>query len=125
MSENHEHRFVEEQEPEGRLILGPCLICDLSAMDAMEALRLERDKLQENCVTLMVLHSDAKSERDALNERQVTDTAKSADLTSSSARVPAGDEILAIRAKANYTTNPVYRRFLTLWLAIYDWAISE
>ena len=40
---NHEHRFPEEQEPSGRLILGPCLICDLSAMDALnemyEALR--------------------------------------------------------------------------------------
>ncbi len=34
----HECRFVEEQEPEGRLVLGPCLTCGLSAMDAMEQL---------------------------------------------------------------------------------------
>jgi hypothetical protein len=35
----HECRFVEEQEPSGRLILGPCLVCGLSALDAMDQLR--------------------------------------------------------------------------------------
>jgi hypothetical protein len=38
MPEDHEHVFVEEQEPEGRLILPPCILCGLTAMDAIEAL---------------------------------------------------------------------------------------
>jgi hypothetical protein len=42
---DHEHRFVEEREPSGRLILGPCLVCGMSALDAMDALRQERDDL--------------------------------------------------------------------------------
>ena len=31
----HECTFVEEQEPSGRLILGPCLSCGLPAMEAI------------------------------------------------------------------------------------------
>jgi hypothetical protein len=40
----HEHEcvFVEEQEPSGRLILPPCLVCGLTALDALEQLRGER-----------------------------------------------------------------------------------
>lgn len=42
LTENtHECVFVEEQEPSGRLVLPPCIVCDLSAMDALEQLREE------------------------------------------------------------------------------------
>lgn len=41
MSETHECVFVEEQEPNGRLILGPCIVCNLSAMDALTQVREE------------------------------------------------------------------------------------
>lgn len=37
----HECVFPEEQEPSGRLILAPCMVCNLSAMDALEQLRSE------------------------------------------------------------------------------------
>lgn len=33
--DEHEHQFVEEQEPSGRLILAPCLTCGLTAGDAI------------------------------------------------------------------------------------------
>ena len=32
---DHECTFVEEQEPSGRLILGPCLECGVAAIEAM------------------------------------------------------------------------------------------
>jgi hypothetical protein len=48
MSE-HECVFVEEQEPSGRLILPPCIVCDLSAMDALEQLRDETSRNCEAC----------------------------------------------------------------------------
>jgi hypothetical protein len=38
-SEIHECVYVEEQEPSGRLILPPCLICGTTAMDAIEQIR--------------------------------------------------------------------------------------
>lgn len=37
----HECVFPEEQEPSGRLILAPCLTCDLTALDALAQLRDE------------------------------------------------------------------------------------
>lgn len=37
-NETHECVFVEEQEPSGRLILPPCLVCGLTALDALEQL---------------------------------------------------------------------------------------
>jgi len=37
----HECVFVEEQEPSGRLVLPPCIVCGLTAMDALEQLRQE------------------------------------------------------------------------------------
>lgn len=40
--EPHECSFPEEREPSGRLILAPCLICGLSALDAM---KLVKDRL--------------------------------------------------------------------------------
>lgn len=45
----HECVFVEEQEPEGRLILPPCLVCGCTAMDALNSLRVEakREALSE------------------------------------------------------------------------------
>jgi hypothetical protein len=43
MDDDHEHVFVEEQEPSGRLILPPCIVCGLAAMDALEQLRSEHD----------------------------------------------------------------------------------
>lgn len=45
MSE-HECVFVEEQEPSGRLVLPPCLVCGLAAMDAMGRLQAERERLR-------------------------------------------------------------------------------
>ena len=42
--ETHECNFPEEQEPEGRLILGPCLECGLSALDAMKQMESELKK---------------------------------------------------------------------------------
>lgn len=38
MSE-HECVFVEEQEPSGRLVLPPCIVCGTTAMDALDQLR--------------------------------------------------------------------------------------
>lgn len=35
----HECVFIEEREPSGRLILPPCIVCGLAAMDAVEGLR--------------------------------------------------------------------------------------
>lgn len=37
MNSDNEHEcvFVEEQEPNGRLILPPCIVCDFTAMDAL------------------------------------------------------------------------------------------
>ena len=35
----HECVFAEEREPSGRLVLPPCLVCGLAAMDAIEELR--------------------------------------------------------------------------------------
>lgn len=40
----HECVFVEEEEPSGRLILPPCIVCRTSAMDALGQLRRERDE---------------------------------------------------------------------------------
>lgn len=37
--DEHECVFVEEQEPNGRLILPPCIVCGYTAMDALEQLR--------------------------------------------------------------------------------------
>lgn len=45
MSE-HECVFPEEQEPSGRLILAPCLVCGCAAMDAMNQLRSEAEWVQ-------------------------------------------------------------------------------
>ena len=36
---NHECLFPEEREPNGRLILAPCLTCGTSALDAMSELK--------------------------------------------------------------------------------------
>lgn len=36
--DEHECVFIEEQEPSGRLILPPCIICGLTALDALEQL---------------------------------------------------------------------------------------
>jgi hypothetical protein len=41
---DHEHVFIEEREPEGRLILPPCITCGLAAMDALEQTARERDE---------------------------------------------------------------------------------
>jgi hypothetical protein len=47
MANDHEHVFVEEQEPSGRLVLPPCIVCDLTAMDAIFQLREERDSARD------------------------------------------------------------------------------
>ena len=41
-NEAHECVFVEEQEPSGRLVLPPCVVCGYSAMDALSQLRAAR-----------------------------------------------------------------------------------
>lgn len=38
VEDGHEHVFVEEQEPSGRLVLPPCIVCGLAAVDALEQL---------------------------------------------------------------------------------------
>lgn len=38
-ADEHECVFVEEQEPSGRLILPPCIVCGLSALDSLNQLR--------------------------------------------------------------------------------------
>lgn len=38
------HTFPEEQEPGGRLILAPCLTCNMSAADGMADADEERDR---------------------------------------------------------------------------------
>ena len=43
MSGEHECVFPEEREPSGRLILAPCLVCEVSALDALDQVRRERD----------------------------------------------------------------------------------
>jgi len=40
-----DHTFPEERTPEGQLLLGPCLSCGLSALDAISELVRERDGL--------------------------------------------------------------------------------
>lgn len=40
MIAEHECVFVEEQEPSGRLILPPCLVCGITAMDALAEMEL-------------------------------------------------------------------------------------
>lgn len=40
--QNHECVFVEEQEPSGRLVLPPCIVCGFTAMDALARLKAER-----------------------------------------------------------------------------------
>lgn len=35
----HECVFIEEEEPGGRLVLPPCIVCGLPAMDALDQLR--------------------------------------------------------------------------------------
>lgn len=39
MNGDHECVFVEEQEPSGRLILPPCIVCGMAVLDALEQLR--------------------------------------------------------------------------------------
>jgi hypothetical protein len=46
--DDHEHMFVEEREPSGRLIVGPCIVCGMSAADALDALKRERDMFEED-----------------------------------------------------------------------------
>ena len=48
MPAEHEHTFIEEREPSGRLIAIPCLQCGLSAFDALVQAKNEmaEDKLR-------------------------------------------------------------------------------
>jgi hypothetical protein len=69
----HECSFPEEREPSGRLILGPCLRCGTSAMDALAdtiakagRLRLALRALLEacdpdGCTDLALARSHARS----------------------------------------------------------------
>lgn len=42
--DTHECVFVEEQEPSGRLVLPPCIVCGVTAMDALLQLRDEAQR---------------------------------------------------------------------------------
>jgi hypothetical protein len=44
----HECVFVEEQEPSGRLILPPCIVCGTTAMDALDQLRQECEEKEDD-----------------------------------------------------------------------------
>ena len=44
---NHECNFVEEQEPDGRLILGPCIECGIPAAEAMKEFSTTKELLRE------------------------------------------------------------------------------
>lgn len=72
MSE-HECVFVEEQEPEGRLILPPCLVCGESAMDALGMVResleqAEVDTERKVTVAMRAKLESACAERERLRE---------------------------------------------------------
>ena len=43
----HECNFVEEKEPDGRLILGPCIECDMPAAEAIKELSTTKELLKE------------------------------------------------------------------------------
>lgn len=45
--EEHECLFSEEQEPEGRLILTPCLQCGTSAFEALKTAKSENERIKE------------------------------------------------------------------------------
>lgn len=47
MSEEHDCAFGEEQEPSGRRILGPCLICGRTALDALQEIRWMVDEAMD------------------------------------------------------------------------------
>ena len=51
MSE-HECNFVEEQEPEGRLILTPCIECGVSAADAIKDAKSQLSEFQSRIASL-------------------------------------------------------------------------
>jgi hypothetical protein len=44
--EAHECVFVEEEEPSGRLVLPPCIVCDAAALDALDQLRARIEELE-------------------------------------------------------------------------------
>ena len=46
----HECVFVEEQEPSGRLVLPPCIVCGTPAMDALDQLRGKQEPLVSRVV---------------------------------------------------------------------------
>ncbi len=58
MAETHECVFVEEQEPSGRLILPPCLVCGVTAMDALDQLRRDRDEARRYATTKWIRDAD-------------------------------------------------------------------
>ncbi len=43
----HECNFVEEREPEGRLILGPCIECGIPAAEAIKEFSTTKEILRE------------------------------------------------------------------------------
>lgn len=51
MSGLHEHNFLEEKEPTGRLFLGPCLSCGLDAGDAMKKAQEELNEAHKKLLT--------------------------------------------------------------------------
>lgn len=54
----HQCSFPEEQEPSGRLILAPCLICGISAVDALSILA-KRVAALEGALTDTIYWGDA------------------------------------------------------------------
>ncbi len=74
----HECVFVEEQEPTGRPILPPCIVCSTTAMDALSALVAERDQAIAHdrqpyptawaYEQLAKAHKETEADRDRLRE---------------------------------------------------------
>jgi hypothetical protein len=58
VEESHECVFVEEQEPSGRLVIPPCIVCGTTAMDALDTLVAERDRLAVDVKAAAEAHFD-------------------------------------------------------------------
>ena len=72
----HEHVYAEEQEPSGRLIVVPCLVCGSSAMEALQEFKIAQGKAEDAARHLRLIAKDVRSNGDiplvSLSEEGVT-----------------------------------------------------
>lgn len=63
----HDCAFIEEREPSGRIIVGPCIVCGKSASAALATLRTEFEKLSRHhaLVEKVVVKLGANAEKEA------------------------------------------------------------